>query len=64
MLSLLPPVNCQIMKMLIEFFHDMLPHQAKTKMSAANLAIILAPNILRTREESLEQVMRDLGLED
>lgn len=43
----------------MEFFHEMLPHKAKTKMTSANLAIIIAPNILRCRVESVHQIMRD-----
>ena len=41
------------------FFHEMLDHKAKTKMTSGNLAIIIAPNILRCRVESVQQIMRD-----
>ena len=41
------------------FFHEMLQHKAKTKMTSSNLAIIIAPNILRCKTESVQQIMRD-----
>lgn len=59
LLSLLPRTNCDILKHVMGHFHSMLEHKAKTKMTSANLAIIIAPNILRCRVESVHQIMRD-----
>jgi hypothetical protein len=44
----LPQYNSALLHELLKFFKELSTHEPKTKMGAKNLAICIAPNILRT----------------
>eukprot|EP00033_Pygsuia_biforma_P004477 GCRY01004911.1.p1 GENE.GCRY01004911.1~~GCRY01004911.1.p1 ORF type:complete len:314 (+),score=49.33 GCRY01004911.1:250-1191(+) len=58
-LSFLPPTNNTLIEYLLDFLHSLLKHEAKTKMSASNLAIVFAPNVLRHVDDSVEIAITD-----
>jgi len=54
----LPPPNRHLLHELLHFLYLVSQHERRNKMNAKNLAIVFAPNILRTEEElNLNQVM-------
>eukprot|EP00462_Mataza_sp_D1_P007917 CAMPEP_0175125228 /NCGR_PEP_ID=MMETSP0087-20121206/3202_1 /TAXON_ID=136419 /ORGANISM="Unknown Unknown, Strain D1" /LENGTH=731 /DNA_ID=CAMNT_0016407047 /DNA_START=64 /DNA_END=2259 /DNA_ORIENTATION=- len=54
LLLTLPSTNFALFGYLVEFLHKVSSHADKNKMSASNLAIVVAPNILRPRVEDAE----------
>ena len=58
----LPPSNRAIVAFLMRFLARVAQYSEVNKMSASNLGIVFAPNILRTRVETYETVARDTPL--
>lgn len=46
-LPLLPAANRALLLALIDLFHALLPHREHTRMSALNLAIVAAPDLIK-----------------
>eukprot|EP00736_Rhodelphis_marinus_P000806 Rmarinus@m.21589 len=63
--AVLPPPNRSILYSLIEHFRDVAASHSENKMSAKNLAVVLAPNILRlpTDQLSPSEALRNSSLE-
>lgn len=59
-MRLLPSGHAAILQRLMEFLQKVDAHQEANKMSAANLAIIFAPSLMRSKEElSLDRMLQD-----
>ena len=55
----LPPVNSIFLKELFEFMNVVASHSEINKMSLRNLVIVMAPNLLRARNPTVEKTMAD-----
>lgn len=51
-MQLLPPVNKEILVMLLSFVREVIAHSEENKMDASNLATCLGPNILRLKNDT------------
>mmetsp|Transcript_15296 Transcript_15296/g.22889 ORF Transcript_15296/g.22889 Transcript_15296/m.22889 type:complete len:440 (-) Transcript_15296:51-1370(-) len=59
LVSTLPKVNCDFLAELFSFMNDVAANSAVNKMSLRNLVIVMAPNLLRARETTVEKAMSD-----
>jgi len=55
----IPPSRQRLMKYLFNYFHILSLNHAINKMKARNIAICLAPNVLRPKVETLQSVAHD-----
>eukprot|EP00002_Diphylleia_rotans_P019934 TRINITY_DN3856_c0_g1_i1.p1 TRINITY_DN3856_c0_g1~~TRINITY_DN3856_c0_g1_i1.p1 ORF type:complete len:834 (+),score=194.02 TRINITY_DN3856_c0_g1_i1:50-2551(+) len=58
----LPPSNKMVLKKLLLFLHLVSQYSQVNKMTPANLSIVFAPNILRDRENNIQQSLLDSPL--
>lgn len=49
-----PPTNRAIIEYLFRFLNEVSAHSSQNRMSASNLAIVFAPNLIRPEVETLE----------
>jgi len=49
-----PPSNRAIIEYLFSFLHVVSTHSTQNRMSASNLSIVFAPNIIKPEVETLE----------
>ena len=59
LLSTLPEVNKRIAKIIFDLLYEFQLRSDVNLMTAANLSIVFAPNLLKSRGENLVQVMQD-----
>ena len=52
----LPAINRASLKYLIDFLRTMASHESRTKMTAANLAMVFAPNCLRCPSSNPQEI--------
>lgn len=62
LVDMLPQPNLTVLIHLCEFMKTVASHSEFNKMTADNLSICMAPNILRPREESVEVIIGDAQL--
>jgi hypothetical protein len=55
----LPPCYFATLKILMELLYKVCQHSLVNKMHSSNLAIVIAPNILRFNEQSMESIIQD-----
>ena len=59
LLAMLPPAHYLATKYLVSFLHRVQLESAKSKMTSANLAVVFAPNLLRSRCTCLHRILFD-----
>ncbi len=59
-IALLPPINRALLKALLEMLHKMAARSSVNKMTAANLAIVFAPSIIRAENETQMSAMMSM----
>jgi len=57
----MPRTNLLVLYALLEFLQEIIEHKDKNKMTEDNLAICFAPNLLKSKNESIEAVIGDAG---
>lgn len=62
MVKNLPPTNRTVLIYLLRFLNKFSQHANTNKMSLINIAVCWAPNLLRSKEESYEKIMREAAL--
>lgn len=55
----LPPCNYSILSLLMKLLHKVSEHYVENKMTTSNLAIVIAPNILRPEQQTMESIIND-----
>ncbi len=62
LLNSLPPNNVHILSKLMVLLHKVYKHSHINKMSSSNLAIVIAPNVLRRQVQTMETIITDTPL--
>lgn len=60
----LPDINRSTLLYLARFFNDVSTYQAQNKMTAYNLAVIVTPNLFRSRELTSKDLLNHGTLTD
>jgi hypothetical protein len=58
-LDMMPALNLVFLIYLVDFLRLVSTHAGENKMTASNLAMVFAPNLLRSRDDSLDTCMAD-----
>ena len=61
LLTSLPPVNQRVIRIIFELLSEFSKRSNVNLMTSSNLAIVFAPNLLRSRNENLLLAMREIG---
>ena len=63
LLNTLPIENKRVFKKIMDLAHEIVQHSDKNLMSSKNIAIVLAPNLLRNKDQSNTViVMKETGI--